>query len=47
MSKLTSELSKQREELHKDIDIAVNQLEKDIGDVKVKHHSILKNIWMT
>ncbi|XP_078340612.1 uncharacterized protein LOC144617651 [Crassostrea virginica] len=40
--KLTSELSKKREELHRDIDIAVNKLEKDIGDVKVKHHSILK-----
>ena len=40
-------MSKKREELHKDIDIAVNQLEKDIGDVKVKHPSILKkNIWM-
>ncbi|XP_078339744.1 E3 ubiquitin ligase TRIM40-like [Crassostrea virginica] len=40
--KLTTEMSKQREELHREIDNAINQMEEDIGEIKVKHHSILK-----
>nr|XP_022298984.1 uncharacterized protein LOC111107875 [Crassostrea virginica] len=35
-------MSKQREELHREIDNAINQMEKEIGEIKVKHHSILK-----
>ncbi|XP_078341863.1 uncharacterized protein LOC144627835 [Crassostrea virginica] len=40
--KLTTEMSKQREDLHREIDNAINQMEADIGEIKVKHHSILK-----
>ncbi|XP_078340878.1 uncharacterized protein LOC111110618 [Crassostrea virginica] len=40
--KLTIEMSKQREEIHKEVDNAINQLEKEIGEIKVKHHSLLK-----
>nr|XP_022299497.1 uncharacterized protein LOC111108166 [Crassostrea virginica] len=40
--KLTSEMSKQREEIHREIDIVINQMEKEIGEIKVKHHSILR-----
>ncbi|XP_078341152.1 uncharacterized protein LOC111109197 [Crassostrea virginica] len=40
--KLTTEMSKQREVLHREIDNAINRMEEDIGEIKVKHHSILK-----
>ncbi|XP_078341740.1 uncharacterized protein LOC111106671 [Crassostrea virginica] len=40
--KLTTEMSKQREKIHKEIDNAFDQMEKDIGEIKVKHHSILQ-----
>ncbi|XP_078341716.1 uncharacterized protein LOC144627783 [Crassostrea virginica] len=40
--KLTTEMSKQREEIHREVDIAINQMEKEIGEIKVKHHSILQ-----
>ena len=40
--KLTSEMSKQREEIHRENDNAFNQMERDIGEIKVKHHSILQ-----
>ena len=36
------EMSKQRAEMHREVDIALNQMEKEIGDIKVKHHSILQ-----
>ena len=38
--KWTTEISKHREEIHREIDIVINQLEKEIGEIKVKHHSI-------
>nr|XP_022296823.1 uncharacterized RING finger protein ZK945.4-like [Crassostrea virginica] len=40
--KLTTEISKQREEIHREVDNAINQMEKDIDEIKVKHHSILQ-----
>ncbi|XP_078309532.1 uncharacterized protein LOC111107711 [Crassostrea virginica] len=40
--KLTTEISKQREEIHKAIDIVINQMEKEIDEIKVKHQSILR-----
>nr|XP_022328829.1 LOW QUALITY PROTEIN: uncharacterized protein LOC111127847 [Crassostrea virginica] len=40
--KVTSEMSKQREEIHREVDIFINQLEQEIGEIKVKHHSILQ-----
>ena len=39
--KLTSEMSKQREEIHREIDIVINQKEKEFDEIKVKHQSIL------
>ncbi|XP_078310641.1 uncharacterized protein LOC111100980 [Crassostrea virginica] len=41
-NKLTTELSKHREELHREIDIAINQREREIDENKVNHLSILK-----
>ncbi|XP_078341742.1 uncharacterized protein LOC111108114 [Crassostrea virginica] len=41
-NKLTTEMSKQREKIHREIDNAFDQMEKDIGEIKVKHHSILQ-----
>nr|XP_022300492.1 uncharacterized protein LOC111108731 [Crassostrea virginica] len=40
--KLITEISKQREEIHKEIDNAINQMEVEIGEIKLKHHTILK-----
>nr|XP_022323871.1 uncharacterized protein LOC111124898 [Crassostrea virginica] len=40
--KLTSEMSNQREEIHNEVDNAFDQMELDIGEIKVKHHSILQ-----
>nr|XP_022299394.1 uncharacterized protein LOC111108115 [Crassostrea virginica] len=40
--KLTTEMSKQREDINREIDNAFDQMEKDIGEIKVKHHSILQ-----
>ncbi|XP_078315157.1 uncharacterized protein LOC111127847 [Crassostrea virginica] len=40
--KVTTEMSKQREEIHREVDIVINQLEKEIGEMKVKHQSILQ-----
>ncbi|XP_022324058.2 uncharacterized protein LOC111124978 [Crassostrea virginica] len=40
--KLTSEMSKQREEIHREVDNAFDQMELEIGEIKVKHHSILQ-----
>ena len=40
--KLTTEMSKQREEIHREVDNAINQMEEEIGEIKVKHHSILQ-----
>ncbi|XP_078341250.1 uncharacterized protein LOC111105767 [Crassostrea virginica] len=40
--KLLREMSKQREEMHREVDNAVNQMEEEIGEIKVKHHSILQ-----
>nr|XP_022297400.1 uncharacterized protein LOC111106844 [Crassostrea virginica] len=40
--KLLKEMSKQREEMHREVDNAVNQMEGEIGEIKVKHHSLLK-----
>ncbi|XP_078341591.1 uncharacterized protein LOC111108733 [Crassostrea virginica] len=40
--KLTTEISKQREEIHREVDNAINQMEVEIGEIKLKHHTILK-----
>ncbi|XP_078339244.1 uncharacterized protein LOC111108041 [Crassostrea virginica] len=40
--KLTTEMSKQREEIHRKVDNALDQMEKEIDEIKVKHHSILQ-----
>ncbi|XP_078309801.1 uncharacterized protein LOC144618103 [Crassostrea virginica] len=40
--KLTTEMSKQRKEIHREVDNAINQMENKIGEIKVKHHSILQ-----
>nr|XP_022297157.1 uncharacterized protein LOC111106672 [Crassostrea virginica]XP_022297158.1 uncharacterized protein LOC111106672 [Crassostrea virginica] len=40
--KLTTEMSKQREEIHREIDNAFDQMVKEIGEIKMKHHSILQ-----
>ena len=40
--KLTMEMSIQREEIYREVDNAFDQMEKDIGEIKVKHHSILQ-----
>nr|XP_022312511.1 uncharacterized protein LOC111117646 [Crassostrea virginica] len=40
--KLTTDISKQREELHREIDKAVNQMEKEIGEIKMKQYTIIK-----
>ncbi|XP_078309551.1 uncharacterized protein LOC144617950 [Crassostrea virginica] len=40
--KLTKEMSKQREEIHREVDMAINQMEEEIGEIKVKHRSILQ-----
>nr|XP_022302399.1 uncharacterized protein LOC111110270 [Crassostrea virginica] len=43
--KLTTEMSKQREEIHREVDNAINEMEEEIGEIKVKHRSILqKNV---
>nr|XP_022288875.1 uncharacterized protein LOC111100979 [Crassostrea virginica] len=41
-NKLTMELSKHREKLHREIDNAINQRQKEIDENKMKHLSILK-----
>ena len=41
-TKLTTEMSNQREEIHREIDNAINQMQKEIGEIKVKHHSLLQ-----
>ena len=38
--KLTTGMSKQREEIHREVDNAINRMEKEIDEIKVKHHSI-------
>ncbi|XP_078341635.1 uncharacterized protein LOC144627760 isoform X3 [Crassostrea virginica] len=40
--KLTTEMSKQREEIHREVDNAIDQIEKEIVEIKVKHRSILQ-----
>nr|XP_022322632.1 uncharacterized protein LOC111124063 [Crassostrea virginica] len=35
-------MSKQREEIHREVDNAFDQMELEIGEIKVKHHSILQ-----
>ncbi|XP_078339240.1 uncharacterized protein LOC144627158 isoform X2 [Crassostrea virginica] len=40
--KLTTEMSKQREEIHREVDNAMEQMEKEIDEMKVKHHIILQ-----
>ncbi|XP_078341822.1 uncharacterized protein LOC144627818 isoform X2 [Crassostrea virginica] len=39
---LTTAISKQREEIHREVDNAINQMEKEIGEIKVKHQSLLQ-----
>nr|XP_022300648.1 LOW QUALITY PROTEIN: uncharacterized protein LOC111108856 [Crassostrea virginica] len=39
--KLLTEISKQREEMHREVD---NQMEVEIHEIKVKHHSILRKL---
>nr|XP_022296341.1 uncharacterized protein LOC111106104 [Crassostrea virginica]XP_022296343.1 uncharacterized protein LOC111106104 [Crassostrea virginica] len=40
--KLKTAMSKQREDIHREVDNAFNQMEKEIDEVKVKHRSILQ-----
>ena len=40
--KLTTAMSKQREEIHREVDNAIDQMEKEVGEMKIKHHSILQ-----
>ena len=40
--KLATEMSKQREELHREIDFAIDQMEREIGEIKLKHYSMLQ-----
>nr|XP_034307163.1 uncharacterized protein LOC105323398 isoform X2 [Crassostrea gigas] len=40
--KLTTEITKQGEEWHREIDIVINQKKTEINDIKLKHESILK-----
>ena len=39
--KLTTEISKQRDEIHREVDNAFDHMEKEIDEM-VKHHSILR-----
>nr|XP_022298581.1 uncharacterized protein LOC111107598 [Crassostrea virginica] len=39
---LKTELSKQREEIHREVDNAIHIMEKEIDEIKVKHHSLLQ-----
>ena len=39
---LTTKMSNQRADLHREIDNAFNNMEKEICEIKEKHHSILK-----
>ncbi|XP_078309354.1 uncharacterized protein LOC144617820 [Crassostrea virginica] len=40
--KLSTEMLRQREEKHREVDNAFNQMEKEIGEIKVKHKRILQ-----
>nr|XP_022296563.1 uncharacterized protein LOC111106251 [Crassostrea virginica] len=40
--KLTTAISKQREEIHREVDNAVNKMENEICEIKMKHHSLLQ-----
>uniref|UniRef100_K1QXJ4 B box-type domain-containing protein n=1 Tax=Magallana gigas TaxID=29159 RepID=K1QXJ4_MAGGI len=40
--KITTEISKQGEEWHREIDIIINKMKTEINDIKLKHESILK-----
>ncbi|XP_065944958.1 E3 ubiquitin-protein ligase TRIM71-like [Magallana gigas] len=40
--KLTTTLSKQGEQWHREIDISINKIKSEIGEIKVKHRDILK-----
>nr|XP_022298828.1 uncharacterized protein LOC111107773 [Crassostrea virginica] len=40
--KMTTEMSKQREEIHREVDNAIHQMEKEICEIKVNHHSLLQ-----
>ncbi|XP_065937880.1 uncharacterized protein [Magallana gigas] len=40
--KLTTEISKQGERWHRDIDIIINKMKTEIGEIKVKHRDILQ-----
>uniref|UniRef100_K1S2Q7 Tripartite motif-containing protein 2 n=1 Tax=Magallana gigas TaxID=29159 RepID=K1S2Q7_MAGGI len=40
--KLTTEISKQGEEWHREIDIVINKMKTEINEIKMKHQNILK-----
>nr|XP_022296562.1 uncharacterized protein LOC111106250 [Crassostrea virginica] len=40
--KLTTAISKQREEIHREVDNAINKMENEIGEIKMKHQGILQ-----
>ncbi|XP_022295770.2 uncharacterized protein LOC111105703 [Crassostrea virginica] len=40
--KLTTAISKQREELHREVDNAIDKMENEIGEIKMKHYSLLQ-----
>ncbi|XP_078309897.1 uncharacterized protein LOC111108670 [Crassostrea virginica] len=41
-TKLTNAISNEKKEIQREVDNAFNQMEKEINEIKVKHHSILK-----
>nr|XP_022298081.1 uncharacterized protein LOC111107262 [Crassostrea virginica] len=40
--KLTAAILKQREEIHREVDNAINKMVKEIGEIKMKHQGILQ-----
>nr|XP_022295769.1 E3 ubiquitin-protein ligase Midline-1-like [Crassostrea virginica] len=40
--KLTTAISKQREEIHREVDNVINKMEKEICEIKIKHQGILQ-----
>ena len=40
--KLITKMPEEREELQREVDNAINKIEREIGETKVKHHSLLK-----
>ena len=41
-TKLSNEISNEKKEIQREVDNAFNQMEKEIGEIKLKHHNILQ-----